>query len=405
MNDKNIGWTDEQIRDVTDKVPTKPTKDISMSKEIVTRTTRNIIVIGCGEGGCNIASGIAKAFPDETYVIAYNTSNRNMDNIVAHARVIAEANDGSGKVRQYSKEAFRNGVHRRLMNAVNMAVEDMGSVSYFLVCSTTDGGTGSGVSPMICKLLMNNSDIPVIMLGVYPNIGEDATAQYNTLEWQNEVTQVGVPYFILDNNISGLSKPETYSRVNRQGVYVAGFLTGRYLGNTPISIIDDQNLFMLVHHLGKRMAIAVDTIRPSTGQSLDDYILGILENNYQPTPENPRGIGLLVKASADYLNKIDPTLPRVREKYGEPVLNFQHLEESDGSVMIGILMTGCSEPRERIEMIKSRYDDIMYRLKDDTSCMSSIMSETKNPLGTVPKAVVFGDSASNEDYDESALDL
>src|SRR5699024_12644982 len=53
--------------------------------EIVPTTTRKLIVVGCGDGGCNIASAIANRIPDETFTIAYNTSDRNIQKITARS--------------------------------------------------------------------------------------------------------------------------------------------------------------------------------------------------------------------------------------------------------------------------------------------------------------------------------
>ena len=161
-------------------------------------TVRKLMIIGCGDGGCNIATAIARKIPDETFVIAYNTSKRNVNEIVCDMKVYVTSDadekivDGSGKSRAYSKDAFKLNAYKNLLETVNIGLEKMPDISYIIVCTTTDGGTGSGSSPMVAKLLSDNIDVPVLLMGVYPSMDEDAIAQYNALEWQSEVDRKSV---------------------------------------------------------------------------------------------------------------------------------------------------------------------------------------------------------------------
>ena len=42
------------------------------------RPQRNVLVVACGDGGCNIGTAIVCAVPDDAYVIAVNSSDRNL---------------------------------------------------------------------------------------------------------------------------------------------------------------------------------------------------------------------------------------------------------------------------------------------------------------------------------------
>lgn len=369
-------------------------------------TVRRLMIIGCGDGGCNIATAVARKIPDETFVVAYNTSKRNVNEIVCDMKVYVTSDenshivDGSGKSRAYSKDAFKLNAYKNLLETVQVGLEKMPDISYIVVCTTTDGGTGSGSSPMVAKLLSDNTDVPVLLMGVYPSMSEDATAQYNALEWQSEVERIGVPYFVLDNNQPGMKKPQVHSAVNNMGAMIASLLAGKEFGNSPISIIDNRNLYMLLVQMGGRLVAAIDDARPSAGQSLDEYVMAMLQKNYQPEPSNVRGIGVFIKGSQELLDKMDTSIPEVQKKYGNAVLHFAHIETSD-TVEIAVLLTGCSEAAGRLMEMKNRYDDIIHAQKEATSVIGDVMSGMKNPLGDSR----MGKRREGVEPDISALDL
>ena len=374
-------------------------KKAAMKEATTVATTRHILVIGCGDGGCNIATEIAKAVPEDTTTIAYNTSNRNQDTWSVSKILIPEGVDGSGKVRQYSKDTFKESAYKVLLDNVKTILKNEPETAYIIICTTADGGTGSGISPMAAKMLTDNTDVPVIVMGVLPSMSEDATAQYNTLQWQAEIEKIGVPYFLLDNNQEGIgTTPQVHSAVNEQAAKIVSLLCGDEFGNTNISIIDDRNLYMLIAQLGSRMIAAVDTTRPTSGQTLDQYIEVMLKKAYQPLPAGVRGIGVFVRGPEEMLAKLDTGVPEFQKKYGGAVLKFAHIEEAN-TIKIAVLLTGCEEASVRITEIKTRYDDIMDTQKQRKSVIGDLMSETENPIGTLIK------KKTPDTQDFSALDL
>jgi len=391
--------TDQELRDLMPKeAPSKEDARNKNSEEIIPTTTRRLMIIGCGDGGCNIATTIARKIPDESFVIAYNTSTRNVDDIVADMHIFPVAEDGSGKERDYSKNVFKQNAFKKLLDKVQEILAELADIAYILICTTTDGGTGSGISPMAAKLLSDNTDVPVILMGVYPSMDEDATSQYNALQWQSEVDKIQLPYFILDNNQPGMRKPLVHEAVNNQAALIASLLAGKEFGNSNISIIDNRNLYMLLVQLGGRLIAGVETARPTASQSLDEYVMNILQNDYQPDPVGTRGIGIFVRGPKDMLDKMDTSLPEVQKKYGNAVLHFAHIEE-DPSPKIAILMTGNAENSQRITEMKVRYDDIMQALKNRTSVLGDVLSSTSNPIGNTFK------KKPNSEMDTSALEL
>lgn len=366
---------------------------------------RRLLIIGCGDGGCNVASEISKLIPDNTHTIAYNTSGRNMANIAAQIKLIPKTEDGAGKVREYSKEVFRDYAYRSLLQHVRNLTEKMKDIAYIVICTTTDGGTGSGMSPMLAKIISDNVSTPVIVCGIYPSMSEDATAQFNALQWEGEIKKVGVPYFTFDNNeADGNSKKECHDNVNKAIARLMSLIAGCEYGNSDISMIDSRNLLMLLSQTGGRLVGAVSDGRLTAGQTLDNYIDEMLHRNYQPLPSGVRGIGVFVKGSADMLSKIDTDVPELQKKYGNALLHFAHIEESTDTE-VAILMTGCSEASQRLTQMEARYNDIIQAQKEKTSVLDDVLNRVSNPLGPIQTKRPAKTGNESREIDLSGLEL
>lgn len=388
-----MAMTEQEIMEVMPKK--SATKlEVGTANTISVLTTRKLLLIGCGDGGCNIAADIAAKIPNEVHFIAYNTSTRGMANIDADKLILPRDEDGAGKVREFSKDVFKKNSYKILLDSVINATTEEGEFAYIVICTTTDGGTGSGISPMVAKLINDNVELPVIVLGVYPSKNEDPTAQFNALQWQAEMNKVGVPYFALDND-----KPDTdnivdaHEAVNSYAATLMSLLAGKEFGNSDISMIDNRNLYMLLAHVGQggRIVGAVSTNRMASAQSLDDYVDNMLQKNLQPLPSDCRGIGIFVKGPNDLISKVDTSMSGLQAKYGTAVIKFAHIEESEDT-KIAILMTGCTEAAGRLTEIKNRYDDAMMAQTKRDSVVSNLMTDATNPMGAVAGKTIGGEA-------------
>lgn len=359
--------------------------------------SRNLLVIGCGDGGCNIASAIRDRIPD-VRVIAYNTSRRAMENIHADVRVIPSAEDGSGKVREYSQEVFKKGSHKHILHYVNDFIDKIPNLEYIVVTSTCDGGTGGGISPRLAKFVSDNVDIPVIIVGVYPSITEDSMSQYNALTWQTEVEKSGLPYMIFDNDFYDGPKSYQHALVNDDIVDAMEVITGAVYGDTNIQAIDNRDMLMMIQNIGGRIVVYTDTTKPKVGDTLDQFITTLANNYSEPIPEGMRAVGVFLKGSDDLITNTDTSLIDIRQKFGNADLMYTHLECSD-DIRISLIATGCASPAKRLSIMRQRYEDIRNSDRVARTAASDIMKGMESPLGNIPK------KKNSTEPDFSALDL
>lgn len=344
------------------------------------KLTRRFMLIGTGDGGCNIAEDIHKEIPD-TYFIAYNTSPNAQDDRHANMKIIPYGEDGSGKARTYSQDVFRKGSYRELLKTIaEVQASPKFACDYVMIISTTDGGTGGGVSPMMAKFLADNLEVPVLLLGIYPDINEDATAQYNTMQWQGDTEKGNLCYLILDNNC-GLPRIQYQELVNKQAVAIMNILSGRPFGETTLSQIDNKDMHTLLTRFPGRITVHAGTTKPGVGMSIGSYLVNVFGKWNQPAPSNARGYGLFIKAPESVLKNADTSLAEIREVAGDVPIQYTHLEKSDSEIMIALICAGCSEPTDRIIKMRERYDDIQNALKEHTSSTETLTAGISDPLG------------------------
>ena len=103
---KNLSnLTEEDMKKIVDRAKNDKVSSMSFASGIHSTISRNFIVVGTGDGGCNIAQAIKNVCPD-TFFVAYNTSTRGMTRLNPDMVIAPDEEDGSGKVRSYSKEVF-----------------------------------------------------------------------------------------------------------------------------------------------------------------------------------------------------------------------------------------------------------------------------------------------------------
>lgn len=366
------GLTDQEIRELVKSgsapkaatTPAATNRKVKESATMPTQTTidpetvsRNLLVIGCGDGGCNIASAIRDRISDVS-VIAFNTSSRGMDNIHADVKLIPAEEDGSGKFRDYSQDVFKSGAYNKLFTHVQKYVAETKNLQYIIVTTTCDGGTGSGVSPMVARFISDNFDTPVIIVGVYPSLNEDSFSQLNALKWQADVEKFALPYMIFDNNNYTGSKTYVHNMVNAEIADAMEVITGYCYGDTNIQAIDNRDVWMILQNIGGRIAVFTDDHKPKVNQSLDNYLINeVINKSSEPAPANVKAMGIFVKGDSSLIANTDTSLLDVRAKYGNAQLVYTHLEESS-ETRISLIVSGCSVPSERLVLMRKRYDEI-----------------------------------------------
>lgn len=221
--------------------------------DVLTQTKRNVRIFGCGGGGTNIAYVLEKLRGSNeigfaTAEIAYiDASRSNMrHDIPAKSVYLIDGLDGSGKVRSEN--------HSEINLRVKNILQTFPPADLNIIISTLAGGTGSVISPLIVKELLERQ-APTIMIG----IGDTSTRldTENTLKSiqsfeaiaQRVETPVVMQY--LEN-----SERLTRAEIDKQVRFLVGSLCSLFSGENRE--LDSKDLFNFLNFSNPK----VTTFRP-----------------------------------------------------------------------------------------------------------------------------------------------
>lgn len=352
---------------------------------------RRFLIVGCGNGGCNIAATIREMYPDDTKLVMYNTSKKGLSKNfnLSERNIVSENSDGSGKDRELSKSIFKAGSYKKVISEIRDVVKEDGNFDYIAVVTTCDGGTGGGISPAMSKFIADNIGVPVIIIGVLPNTTEDAVAQYNAIAWYQEVSKNNVPYILFDNK--GVQKYE-HTIINKRIAELFGILIGTYFGDSEMSQIDNQDMATILMGGGGRIALYMSDV-------IDAPMSEIVDNCYQPGVDRCYMAGVFLKGPSEML-RFDAS--KYYQYFGA-LSEFNHIEESNRTKLC-LILSGCGEPQERLIEMKAQYERIMSASAqaDEESVVSHF--DMVNPIR---RAAVTSKAyeSDGDDIDMSALDF
>lgn len=363
MSDQNLAkQLAKQEIDPTVKAAREDAKAAPATKREKQATfKRTVVALGLGDGGCKIASDTSK-LPD-VYAMGYNLSKRNENLFNLKKFISADAQDGSGKNRGYAKEIVgRPEVMDTIIQETLSVKSDI-----IIIEQSTGGGTGCGSGPKVAISIADaiidagvraDADKPVIVLGVYPKLSDDSVSIFNTLTWQKEVKTIELPYMVFNNARVDSPSPLTHEKVNDEIVDAVHVISGGSFQQSDVYSMDSKDFFNILNRPGRLNVYYTDQ-RPKMNESLDNFLMNLIQNSTQEAPLYPEAYALLVKGPKDVIASIDDSLSSFNATYGEALLKYKHIEEGT-SVEIAFITSGSQAPKTALDRLQSRYDEIEY---------------------------------------------
>ena len=200
------------------------------------------VIITEGQGGANIGMTLKSCLPNNPYLIAVNTSDQDLDQLnlpdTQKFKIGGTNADGAGKNRNRAKAYFKGysaDFQGKKFDALQTFVAYYEEVLFhpevqtiIINCFSADGGTGSGIGPMLTTYLTNyvnkaekfsyngkeyiiddlTNTVPrPVVIGLVPKCSVSAGQQnlQNTIECfvdiQNAIDRGLANFFIADNNL------------------------------------------------------------------------------------------------------------------------------------------------------------------------------------------------------------
>lgn len=317
-----------------------------------------ISVIGIGNAGNQVAE-LAKR--NNIDAIALNSSEKDTASLSDVDSLVIGDEKGAGKDRKIAKGFIQSFAKQLLAEKKFTDVITKNEVTF--VVSSTGGGTGSGMAPVLYTILSKVYPAKrFILIGILPPLKESVAAQQNTIEYLKEMRKSDGVYELYDNNnYSGKLIDVMLSSVNREIVEDMLVVRGDYQKSTPYNSIDEKDMLKLIETKGRIVITRTFGVNEKDidERELEDRIIDTLKGGAHAELDRDqiiKRLGLIVSMNSKVYKTLDTNLPKLKEFVGEPVEGFEHIaiqEDGDINKLITIL-SGLSIPDDRIEKILQR---------------------------------------------------
>lgn len=363
---------------------------------------RQILLIGCGKAGNRLVNELMLKDSMLTGLFV-NTSYDDM----AKLKMCKEENtflftsaDGSGRNRSIAQQYVKDQI-KSLINTITSYPLH----SNIYIATSTDGGTGSGITPMICQLLRNafkskKLDRKINLIAVMPNIKiDDKLAFENALGFWNDIVmkrkdKEGNEFTIKDECLDNIklidnTKGKNYEEINKK--VVRDIINSFNMNGThDEGDIDDRDSKTFNTEKGFGLILTLPTGYKDTKEAVDFAIkdsVFALPDNY-----NCNYIGLSLNEEDYILEDVRNCFDTVYKTTYKTYNTHKHNT---------IVLSGCMSPNEVITSIKQKLDELNTKQNNQSNTDSDLTVSLKT---TINKPHIKSVEEDKPTFTESDLD-
>ena len=337
-------------------------------------------LIGIGNAGNQVLVAAKEVMPDVDS-LAINCSTQDLETLPSEIKKMKIGDGGgAGKDRAAAKKFLKESFKEQTFLNNEVVLEFMKNIDFVFIISSTGGGSGSGTSLVLSKIISKAFPfITVVSVGILPTLKEGLSAQANSIEYLDELyTKMGDhTYMMYDNNkLQNLKSYQVMDEINMQIARDLNVLRGYYNVSTKYSSIDDKESSLLLRTPGRIVVSSLYDIneRESDDVGLNDFenqLLCAIKKNGHAEMQNDRIInrlGVITNLSQNLFEKFDTTVPQVQKVVGTPVEIFEHIKINEDRKLpnnIFMILAGATKINERIIKINDRIDEILKAQEED----------------------------------------
>ncbi|OCA90422.1 cell division protein FtsZ [Bacillus sp. FJAT-27225] len=319
-------------------------------------------ILGVGQAGGNIAEA-ASALGFPTALI--NTNQRDgLVNTRVENKFFVPGYNGAGQDRSIGARAV-NDNYREIVEFVKKSFK---KVKFLLVAFSTDGGTGSGMSPLLIEILLNQlPGLKVGAIAVVPERNVLAGNRINAAECLEELSKIdGISStFLVDNDQLRRINPQS----SKQQIYLASNQKVMGAINHVLQITQKSSLYGnfdetdLMNILCTRGVTVISTSTVTDAKTTSDVSLKIQQswaNSVFCPVESPGVIraGLIYEGPENVSKLIN--IPSIFERVGEPLELYEGTYISETDPSITTILAGLSFPTRRLQVM----EDMLIKNRD-----------------------------------------
>lgn len=326
---------------------------------------KSIGILGVGQAGGNIAE-IASTMGFQTALI--NTNQRDgLVNTKVERKYFVPGYNGAGQDRSIGLRAV-NENYREIIDFVQRSFKN---IKLLLVAFSTDGGTGSGMSPLLIDLFLDQ--LPGVNIGaiaIVPDRNVLAGNRINAAECIEELSKIDSlsSVFLVDNDQMRKLNPQS----SKHQIYLSSNHQVMEAINNVLQVTKKSSVYGnfdetdLMNILGTRGVTLVSSATLTDAKTTSDVASKIQQSwaNSIFCPVESTGViraGLIYEGSETMAKLIN--VPAVFERVGEPLELFEGTYISEADPTITTILSGLPFPARRMLALEESLEKNKDRLQ------------------------------------------
>lgn len=330
----------------------------------------NFKVIGAGAAGNKAAIKLITSGFNSKDVIMVNSTMKDIGDEYKDNSIIFGTSSGflggCGKERSLGKKLILADMKAGTVNFDNIIDPDTNAV---IITTSTEGGSGSAVTPILAKYFKEVVGIPVIVV-LFFGFNSDVRGMQNSIEilqeLSDEYTIIGICNDKFKNDSTNKIKAEMAA--NEKFVKIVKALSGTDIKSSSQNI-DDTDLLKIVTTPGYMMVEDVSIGKYKNMDQIGKAInTAIDESKLMDCNEiGAKRIGVIYKIQNSISEFMDFNANELIDRYGTPYEMFTHIQE-DESNTIEWIVSGLPMPIDEVKEIFENYkksSSTVNKKKDD----------------------------------------
>lgn len=342
----------------------------------------NVSLIGAGAAGNKaVIDYMTSGADDNVKSVLINSTKNDIPNSFRENSIIfgstTQVLGGCGKERNLGSSVILDDLRSGRIN-INEIIDKDSNIA--VIVTSTEGGTGSAITPIIAKYIVDVIGIPVVVIAFF-GFNSDVRGMQNSIEFCQELYEkyavIGISnYKYLKDSNNNLVQAEKLA--NKKFIEIMRFISGKKF--IPGSQnIDNTDLFKLISTPGYMMIESTDLSKISSVEEFNAAINNEILNSHllDAGKKGCKRLGVLYDVSESSERYIDFTANNLKEKYGTPYEIFTHIQNDNPST-ISWIAAGCTLP---LEEVKNIYEEYKTHSAEVNKTQDSFFDELKSWKG------------------------
>ena len=343
-----------------------------------------IKVIGCGAAGNKAAIELHKKGFDLKNITLINSTSRDIPADYKNNSIIFGASNetlgGCGKERNVGKALLLKDLKTGSIDIDSIVDPD---TNVCIIVSSTEGGSGSGVIPILAKYIVEVIGVPVITC-LFFGFNTDVRGMGNSVELCQEINSnygvIGISNAAFLDEANG-NKVKAENLANEEFCKIVRILTGQDI-KPGSQNIDDTDLYKLVVTPGYMFVGSCSLKGVKNVDMFNKTISTALDNSHliESASKSVKRIGAIFSIPQEMSDSVDYNADVFCQRYGTPYEMFTHIQEQiEPTPSISWIVAGMDLPLNEVKEIFENYKKASNEVnKKKDSFFETIASFTGN---------------------------